>query len=410
VLSSRGLARIASVEPDQFQFIIGSRQYSCCRSIAAFLSDHVCKLLCTDPTATQYSLDQPFGDPTAFESLIELAMKGSIELVKSNFDHLRSLAKTLGNAELDGILTESILSDDSVNDSNVLDRLHIKSDHHLDISDEIAFIAPRFSILASSNELDVEQVEIVLSHPDLVLESEDWLLSFILNKGSDYSVLLRYVKCQYLSNDGIENFINAVTPDLIDGMLWPSICDRLRIPHSGFATPRLLTEWIPFIGNEFDGIISMLTRRHGNNVNKAGVVEITSSSQERGEAHQLVDYSWRGEWYTHNATNSWVCFQFKTGRVKINSYTIRSFPGTSWPKNWVIEISEDNVNWTEIDRREDTNVLCGNLVSHHFDCQNSSTKICQYVRMRNIGVTYATNHYLCLCNIEFFGTFLKNSI
>jgi hypothetical protein len=312
--------------------------------------------------------------------------------------------QTLGNAELDAILTESILCGDSLNDSNAVHRLQIRWNHDLDISNEIAFIAPRFSQLEHLDELNVEQLDVILARTDLVLDREEWLLDFIIANFKDYRSLLRYVKCQYLSQDGVEKFISCVAPDSIDGMLWSSICNRLR------STTRFPAASIPFAGNEFDGIIAALTRRQCQNVCKAGVVEITPSSQQGGDAYNLVDYSWRGNWFTENKENSWVCLQFKTGRVTISSYTIRSCSGDSWPMNWVIEVSDDNAKWDTIDRREDTKVLCGEYVSHHFDCQSPCKTMCRSVRMRNIGVTKRTNHHLCLCNIEFFGIFLENAI
>jgi hypothetical protein len=173
------------------------------------------------------------------------------------------------------------------------------------------------------------------------------------------------------------------------------------------ATPRFLKQPILFSGKAFDGIIAALTRECSGNVHTKGLVVIKASSVQQGSVECLVDYKWEGSWYTANIENSWVSFEFCTGRAKISSYSIKSFPGHSWPNTWVIEVSNDEISWERIDHREGTTVLCGNLITHHFECQSPRQDFYQYVRMQNTGLTHANNHHLCLCNIEFFGEFVR---
>jgi hypothetical protein len=407
-LSSHGMVRVALFEPKDFQFIVMGRSYFCSRSEAVFLSPRVCDLLHLDPTMTQYVIDDISDSTDIFSTLLKLMREPNFNPSLQNHSVLEKFGISLGNTELIDLIIESALSTHELNISNVVARLEMKWIRQLEVKSEIDFIAGHISKVEQLNSLGIDELEAIVSSSVLLIETEDWLLNFIIEKGNEYLILLRYVHCQYLSLKGIERFIDSITPDLIDGMMWSSICDRLCQEGCSFTTNRLLTQRLRFSGRLFDGIIAALNEECSGNACTKGLVDITASSLQRGSCYQLVDYSWEGELNTNNQADSWMCLEFKTGRAIIDSYSIKSFPGSSWPKNWVIEVSDDKSSWAAIDRRENTTVLCAPMATHHFECQSPNGYQCKCVRMRNIGLTHGNNHYLCLCNIEFFGHFMKN--
>jgi hypothetical protein len=399
-LSSRGVARLASLEHQNFRFIVGQTIYPCSQSEAAFLSDHVCALLHTDPSATEYAIDGISGNPDAFELVMQILRGELVNLTEENAKSVLTLSDSLGNRELSDIALNCILSNQKLDCSTVVSRLQRKRGRDLAITVEVDYIARHLSSVADLDSLEVHELEAILTSPALLLETEDWLLNLILGKDL-FRVLLRYVQCKFLTSAGIEKFIDSVAIDSIDSKLWSSICDRLRGVES-CRTARFL-QLFPYAQRDFDGIIASLNGFCQGNACTNGLVEITSSSQQVGQHYQLVDYSWEGSWYTESKLESWVRVHFVNRKAWITSYSIKSFAGNSFPKNWVIEVSENENTWREIDRREGTDVLCKRYIVAHFQCQQPYGELCRYVRLRNIGLTNSQNDHLCLCNIEFFG-------
>jgi hypothetical protein len=65
------------------------------------------------------------------------------------------------------------------------------------------------------------------------VESEDLLLNFICGIDSrDQIDLLRYLRTEYLSCEGIAIFIDHLRDSPIDSLIWDSACRRLRLPVS----------------------------------------------------------------------------------------------------------------------------------------------------------------------------------
>jgi hypothetical protein len=109
-LSHRGIARVASLETNDFRFIVGGRDYWCCRSEAAFISARVCDLLQSDPTVTEYSIEGISETPNAFDAVYKLMKGDALNVLHSNCDNLMSFAISLGNAELGGLVVDFLFS------------------------------------------------------------------------------------------------------------------------------------------------------------------------------------------------------------------------------------------------------------------------------------------------------------
>jgi hypothetical protein len=66
------------------------------------------------------------------------------------------------------------------------------------------------------------------------------------------------------------------------------------------------------------------------------------------------------EFKSEDELGQWICFDFKTLRIKPTHYTIQTYCGERKGhhlKSWAIEGSDDGVSWTEIDLRENNSDL-----------------------------------------------------
>ena len=155
----------------------------------------------------------------------------------------------------------------------------------------------------------------------------------------------------------------------------------------------------------FWGILSYLSEECGGNVHLKGIVNITSSSDDRNKCHQVTDYGWNDYWRTKDEEDSWICFDFKDKTVRLTKYSVKS-GGCHYLHDWVIEGSNDGCLWKGLDwhRMECvkeyyiTNTYeCGGLLESLF------SKGFRYLRVREIG-NPSLGSVLSLSAIEFFGT------
>ena len=167
------------------------------------------------------------------------------------------------------------------------------------------------------------------------------------------------------------------------------------------------TTIIPFDGRSFNGILKYLSEKCDGNVHLKGEVDITASSSDHNEPYQVADMGWNDFFFTENRPNQWICFNFKDNRVRIQHYTIKThkFPnGSPHMKSWIIEGSNDEETWVELDRRTIT-VLNGPNRFQTFPCKNSEGRF-KLVRIRQMGLNARGDNILAINNFEMFGQLL----
>ena len=155
-----------------------------------------------------------------------------------------------------------------------------------------------------------------------------------------------------------------------------------------------------------NGIIAHLTRECGGNVHEKGVVEVTASSRLLGEAKNAVDLGTRTEFSSKDQPNSWIRYDFKGQSVAPTSYSIRSHDGPSYPKSWVLEVSNDGSDnsWKVVDRREDNFDLKAVYVTRHFAISDPPSEGFRFLRLRVTGKNHNRSDALWLTSLELFGT------
>jgi hypothetical protein len=413
------MANITSskIEND-FTFIVGNDSYACPWLVAAFLSPRIGRLHSTDPTLNEITIETK--DPEhQFESILSIGRGESIEVNESSIRFVASIASELGNFELYFSVHELI-------DRKVTGPVSEFCEHFKDwgfvgdFSDEaIDFLAVRFFEFEKSFQsgLPFSVLSRIFGHPSLRVESEDWLFEFIISQlesnpnpdsKSNYIGLLEFVRFEYLTKTGIENFIewSFVHFDDLEMRipLWRSITKRL----SGTATidlpksSRYARLFRVREDSRLDGIIADLTRRHGGNVHARGIVTVSASSVYASSypAQNAVDLDQQIVFHSNSAPNQWLCYDFKDRRIEMAGYSIAAH--TSYLlRSWVVEGSDDGQSWTVVDERKDNKDADSNHPIATFSVDRRMK--CRYIRVRQTGKCSSNSDYLILYGFEVFG-------
>jgi hypothetical protein len=306
---------------------------------------------------------------------------------------------------------------------NVSGLIHLKSNANLGIEPEIEFLAQNFvgCSMEFLTSVDFDIMCQILSHPSLTVLNEDHLCEFVLSRiGRDESQipLLEFVMIEFLSSETLAkvlSYLEQVSPTL-NRAIWDQITLRLKrtgpqrpATKSRYARPaRVMAKLdcqLPFVG-----IIDMLTRSCGGNVHDKGIVTITPSGGRYAamSCDAIVDYSRDSNFSSLASANEWICFDFKEKTVKPNGYSIRAHTirGTRL-KSWVIEGSNDCVDWFELDRKAPNSRLNEKGVVATFTIDHP--KSCRFVRLRQIEPNWDGSWALGLAAMEFFGVLKVHS-
>jgi hypothetical protein len=386
----------------------------CSRFEASFLSPRITAVLVSDPTTTEYVMDikdENVSDcAIALSGLLSLSRNGSFEVTSSNFGAVALVVKILGNQELCESLIGMKGDVGELNCSNVCERLLMAQSLDASPANEIEYLASHFWEMDQNvlKSLSDSLLLAVFQSEKLRICSEDSLLDFILGLADDHLHLLGFIRTEYLSLWGIDRLLNSVCVDNLDESLWVSLCCRLRLSvwasplPSRYGHPRLHFD----SSRPLDGIISYLTRECGGNVHSCGLVSISASSTVRNQCHQVVDYDWVDYWYSASEQNSWIQFDFKTRKISVTNYTIKTGGDSSvYLLQWALAGSNDEVNWTTLDERNTSDLkACGIAKSYACDSAESSAESFRFIRLTQTGPNSSGYAYhLQLRNLEFFG-------
>jgi hypothetical protein len=161
-------------------------------------------------------------------------------------------------------------------------------------------------------------------------------------------------------------------------------------------------------GEQLNGIISHLSRKHGGNLHEKGIVTLTSSSiygdDPQYSPTNLADPSSRLIFNSKNAPNQWVQWDFHEMRVSPTQYSIQAHGSTrngSHLRSWVLEGSLECSSWTELDRRTNNDDLNGANWIHAFSIPKSIE--CRFIRLRQIGKNHQDDNMLAFRYFEVFG-------
>jgi hypothetical protein len=401
------------VHDPTFTIVAGSAEFSCSPFQAAFLSPRITDVLRMDPTADRFVLEGVQLESSISRSMFEdLLRYGSFEISETSLEVMVVLCGKLFNDELSEEVANFFFSRKELDRTNCVTRFRRKNEMNVDYFEELEFIASQFFELDRSliDDLTIDELDEILSNQALQLDTEDWLCSYLVSRGSQFSRLVSHLRYEHLSPEGIERFVSAFSWSDMNEIIWRRLCSRLR--HRVVLESRDLETNRQFVNRPlsesepWSGLISYLTARCGGNVHQQGVVDIRSSS-DSSSCHQVADFGWTSWWASNGAANSWLQFDFKDCAIALTGYTLKS-DGNSGAQHhllqWKLEGSMDANDWEMIDSRK-TDELSGPFVTKTFKCSSQSVpNFYRYVRLTQTGRNASGTDCLVLCNIEFFGS------
>ena len=405
----------AAVQATDFVFVVGGREYGCTRFQACLISAKVCDMMASDACFSRFVLkvddkDEQFGN-------IMSLMKGhAISITPSNKAFLKECARELRNHDLLGEIVGYELDQQEIALSNVVERIKTKHEFHKPCTPEIEFLAQHFfeAELEVFKSLSVSDLELVVSSKSLKLYTEDQLLDTLLELGADHNPLLRYVQFVFLSKEKLQAYLEyAFDNELVDSTVWGTLCkcvfgfcescEQLKPSIEEHAHKHITKEFKTKNG-QFGVIFQYFRDSCGGNPDEKGTIAVTGSSSEHNEVRQILDNDWTDWWGSKPEENSCVQFDFKSRRIRLIAYTIKSDGNNGQHLvSWVIEVSEDGETWEPVDERPDTKDLDGTGKVETFECNKPSEKFVQFVRLRQTGPNSSATHHLLLTKIEFFG-------
>ncbi|OHT05646.1 F5/8 type C domain containing protein [Tritrichomonas foetus] len=157
-----------------------------------------------------------------------------------------------------------------------------------------------------------------------------------------------------------------------------------------------------------NGIISYLTGLYKGNIMKQNIINIEASSCGGGNISCLVSDDVEDNFYTDDEKNAWVLFDFKTYRVRITDYSIKTYDynkDNNHLKNWVLEVSNNKSDWEIIDTRSNDSSLNRRSVCSSFEINqpNNNNENYRFIRIRLTGKNWKNLNYLVFYSIEFYG-------
>jgi hypothetical protein len=279
----------------------------------------------------------------------------------------------------------------------------------VEAKDDQELLASNFAKIGLSawKSATAEDLCLIVRRPSLRLSDEDSLVRVISTFGASgaRAELLGEVKCEFLSQRGIGEYLNLISVSDIDQSHWTSICRRpSRDGSPDMFGNRFVGKVIEHRGGaDFDGILRHLKGQHGGNIRAA--VSIEASSHEYGDCYDVTNYDTQTNWQTQNISDSWLRFDFGTRRVAVSSYSLKSRGGgANILRSWGLEGRNENTDWVVIDRHVKDKTIQGTLTSHNFKCSTSNDLNCfRFIRLLQTGVNSNNYDNLTICHIELFG-------
>jgi hypothetical protein len=253
-----------------------------------------------------------------------------------------------------------------------------------------------------------------------------------IESNSSFIELFSFLRFEFLSVDSIENFISWSCECFeyferfhsLD--VWTAICYRLCLsvdvknPNARCCDQSSILvsqsdssqscdkslHFVPQSDSPLCGIISYLTAQYGGNVSDKGIVNVSGSTilftHVAKNAVHLLSTSY---FMSQNQPNQWLCYDFKNRKVRPTHYSIHAHSNGYNLRSWIFEGSLDGSTWTELDRHTNDQTTNSNhpigifSISSHFECQ--------FVRLRQTGVTVGGTHSLILYAMEIFGDLIE---
>ena len=436
-----------------FTFIVNGKEFQTNRILADLLSPIIRRSHLEDSTLNTFNIKftdidldinrEEFQEcplETYFPDFLKLFNFSKIELDDKHQIYYSLYFYALGNIKeyfrlrsgyFEGITIENVLS--KIDIISKIERKFYTKDKIDGYFKLIEFASEHFEELnrEEMKKLYNEDIEEIIKHENLQLDNEDSLIEFILQLYSEdesKSKLFEYVLFSNVSEEMINQFISVFNINDLDNETWKSICVRLsktssedknhsenRYKESKNSKNNKInksdeSKSIQFeldSNNKFNGILKYLSDKTGGNIVDNGTISLTADSEDCPVKNMIRFDS--TDYYRHlNQSMEKILFDFKNRSVKISKYSIHT--GTyntngGHLKSWVLEGSNDNEHWEEIDNRSNDSSLNGNRYSSSFEAQQKRNEFYRFIRLRQTGIAWCpqSDNRFEIRYIEFFG-------
>lgn len=455
ILSSAGLQNLNQNQNygDEFKFYFGQREIRMNNLFAEFISPYISQIHQSDPTINSIQFYEEkyshlFGNISEDIFLIfEQISKGkSIEINKAQCVQLQVISILIKNEELFMKLNELFQSDTSedglIESLDSLIFLSQNQKQQFNDCNSIRCVAKNLYLVDEQKILKLPKAVFysIITNDELTIKNEDSFFDLInefLDKKEEEEEndqtegqlrkidFYEQIEFQFLSENKFREFVDNLDINEITTDLWrqlkkcffydKSFVDEKSSVHR-YSHKRTIFQYNGKIENAFNGIIQRLTKDCGGNVDSKNIVNVTSSSffDNSQVAKNAVDLDDMTHYFSSDEEdNAWLKYDFIERKVKPTHYSIRTRhdygKGRQHPKNWVIEGSDDEIEWKILDSRknekrlDDKNAICT------FEIKNNDNEIngYRYLRMRQTGANTAGKNFLILSALEFFGTLIE---
>jgi hypothetical protein len=154
----------------------------------------------------------------------------------------------------------------------------------------------------------------------------------------------------------------------------------------------------------FDGIFASLSRECGENPHSSGRVAASSPTTSWNEPFNVLDLDFESYWYTKDIKNSYILFDMRDHRVRLNGYALKTNfgPVGAWHlKSWVLFGSLDSREWVCLDEQRDTEILNGRNKWARFSVIDLGRL--RFIKLQMTGPNHFGDHSLMLSEFELFG-------
>lgn len=443
LLSSAGL-RNMFINDDEFTFILGETEIRMNRVFAQFISPKVAQIHHSDPTINSFEIDyiediEAQNKEDIFSKDIIMLFKNisqgsQISITEEQSIKLRILSIILCNEELLKIIDD--LYPIEFNLKNVdfyLKNLKILFDiseryGQIELTNLIEPISKNFDKIDKNllKKMPKPILFSIISNEQFNISSEDSLFDFITDlfdevdeKSPTFVTFLEQVKIEKLSFEKFLLLLKEIRLSDMTEILWSNLCTRFSSlnenvkPKSHEQPEDESCTNILYDGNnsqQFNGIIRKMSQECGGNVSDKNVVLITSLNVHSGgfEAKNVADLERDNIYLSKNVENNWIKYDFREKKVHPTHYSIKSHTGSAAPnhlKNWVVEGSNDDSNWTPLDTRNDNTSLNNYMAINTFkiDDSNHQNKFYRFLRLRQTGPNNSNRKFMGICALEYFG-------
>ena len=395
---------------NDFIFIVNGKSYRTNRFVADLISPKISNLHKIDGSISSFEITT--GVNGDFNKILEYAKMKEIELETDELRYFLTIMRLLENYEEYVAHTPAL--NEEISFDNALWRIKLKKDILLDYDEELNFIATNFEEFVTNYHqdfltLNVQLMEEIFNNENFKISDEDVLLDFIIDlyqASTDYTPLFGNVMFMLATSPYIEKFVKVFDFNLIDNNIWKQISVRLLSEVSKESRNAYKEANKELIKKRYQvyPIIEHLTEEHGGNIHLKGVIEIkASSSLFESKVENIVEDNDK-YFVTEVSPNQWVQLDFKDKKVLLKGYVLKTFnhsPGGNHLRNWVLEGSDDGVNFTLLDKEVDCDKLNGRLYTSSFFAYQEKPQ--RYIRLREIGKDWNNDESLVLCHIELLG-------